>query len=271
MAVSSGDGQGMRVGVFQFHPTFGDVEGNRQRVCDALAEVEADLLVLPELAFTGYHFVDRAEATSLAEPLDDSPTLSALIDLCRARDLHLVTGFTERAGEQLFNSALLIGPDGLIDCYRKLHLFNTETAIFDPGDQPLRVHEVRGVRLGMMVCFDWAFPEVARTLALRGAQVLCHPSNLVLTFCQQAMITRSIENRVFAVTTNRFGEDRRPHGALDFTGQSQVTTPKGEVLLSCAGDAEALRVVTIDPTEADGKFITPANHVHDDRRPEFYA
>ncbi|MEM9388574.1 MAG: nitrilase-related carbon-nitrogen hydrolase [Pseudomonadota bacterium] len=271
MAASDGGSGRLRVGTLQFHPTFGDVGRNRERVCEALANIEADLLVLPELPFTGYHFADRAEALALAEPLDDSPTLMRLVQLCGERRFHLVTGFAERAGEKLFNSALLIGPEGLIDCYRKLHLFNTETAIFDPGDQPLRVHEVAGARIGMMVCFDWVFPEVARTLALRGAQVLCHPSNLVLTFCQQAMITRSIENRVFAATANRFGEDRRPHGTLDFTGQSQLTTPKGELLFRCSGDAEQVCVAAIDPAEADGKYITPANHVHDDRRPEFYA
>jgi len=70
------------------------------------------------------------------------------------------------------------------------------------------------MRVGMMVCFDWAFPEVARALALKGADLIGHPANLVLTYCQQAMVTRCIENLVFAVTANRYGTEERPHGEL---------------------------------------------------------
>lgn len=261
----------MRLGVFQFQPEFGAVARNVDRVCSALSSADADLVVLPELPFTGYHFADRAEAMALGEDPDDSATVAALSDLCRARGLHLVTGFTERVGEHLWNSALLIGPDGLIDRYRKLHLFNNETRIFDRGVTPLAVHEVAGARIGMMVCFDWVFPEVARTLTLRGAQVLCHPSNLVLTFCQDAMITRTIENRVFAATANRCGPDTRPHGELRFTGQSQIVGPGGDLKVRFGADEERLHVVDIDPHAADDKAITPLNDVLADRRPDFYA
>lgn len=261
----------MRIGVFQFQPVFGEVAHNRARVCTALAGADADLVVLPELPFTGYHFANRAEAMALAEDPRDSATVRALTECCREANLHVVTGFTERCGERLYNSALLIGPEGLVDTYRKLHLFNTETRIFDRGDLPLRVHHVAGACIGMMVCFDWVFPEVARTLTLRGAQVLCHPSNLVLTFCQNAMITRCIENRVFAATANRFGPDERPHGTLTFTGQSQLVAPGGELLHRCTPDEEALVIRTIDPAAADDKAITPLNDVLGDRRPDCYA
>lgn len=261
----------MIVGYFQFHPAFGDVVGNRERVLEALAAVEADIVVLPELPFSGYHFADRAEALSLAEDPRRSPTVEALADLCRRRGLHLVTGFAERDGERLYNSALLIGPDGLQAVYRKLHLFNTETRVFDPGDTPLAVYEVAGARIGIMVCFDWAFPEVARTLAVRGAQVLCHPSNLVLTYCQDAMLTRCLENRVFAVTANRYGPDSRAHGELVFTGQSQVVAPGGRRLHRGPADADELYLVEIDPDEANDKHITALNDLLADRRPDFYA
>jgi predicted amidohydrolase len=261
----------MITGYLQFQPVFGDVAGNRRRVLDALADVSADLIVVPELPFSGYHFADRAEAMGLAEDPRESETVDALTALCRARGLHLVTGFTERAGDRLYNSALLIGPDGLVDTYRKLHLFNTETRIFDAGDTPLPVHEVAGARIGIMVCFDWAFPEAARTLALRGAQVICHPSNLVLTYCQDAMLTRCVENRLFAVTANRHGPDLRPHGELVFTGQSQVVAPGGRLLHRGPADSDELFLVEIDPREADDKAITPLNDLLGDRRPEFYA
>ncbi len=260
----------LRVGFFQFRPLFGKVERNRRKVIEALSQVEADLMVLPELPFTGYHFADRKELEMLAEDLSDSPTLWALGELCARKNFYLVTGFAERSGRDIFNSALLIGPEGLVQVYRKIHLFDREKEMFTPGDRPLTVQEIRGVKIGMMVCFDWVFPEVVRTLALQGAQIICHPSNLVLSYCQQAMLTRCLENNVFAITANRFGADKRPHGTLRFTGKSQVVAPRGELIYRAHSQREELFVMEIDPEQATDKFLTSRNHLFDDRRPEFY-
>ncbi len=260
----------LRIGYYQFRPSFGALSRNLAKVSTALASVAADIIVLPELAFTGYYFKDRRELLGLAEDPADSPTIAALTALCRRQDFFVVTGFAERSKDKAFNSALLIGPDGLVATYRKLHLFNEEKNNFDPGDLPLAVQTVRGAKIGMMVCFDWAFPEVARSLALQGAQVLCHPSNLVLTFCQDAMKTRCIENRVFAVTTNRYGADIRPQGTLKFTGQSQIVAPGGKLIVKAPAQRSALEIAEIDPALANNKEITALNDVITDRRPEFY-
>ncbi len=260
----------LRVGFYQFRPLFGKVERNRRKVVEALSQVEADLIVLPELPFTGYHFAGRTELEELAEDLSNSPTLWTLGELCARKNFYLVTGFAEKSGKDIFNSALLIGPDGLIHVYRKIHLFDREKEMFTPGNTPLTVQEVRGTKIGMMVCFDWIFPEVVRTLALQGAQVICHPSNLVLSYCQQAMLTRCLENNVFAITANRFGADRRPHGTLRFTGKSQVVAPRGKLIYQAPSQREELFLAEIDPQQANEKFITPRNHILEDRRPEFY-
>ena len=259
-----------RIGFFQFEPLFGQVERNLDHILHALREVRDALIVLPELAFTGYSFRDRAELAGLAEDPRDSPTVEALVALCKAQDLHIVTGFAEQAGARLFNSALLLGPEGLLQVYRKLHLFGREKECFDPGDTPLRVHDVRGIRVGMMVCFDWAFPEVARTLALQGADVICHPANLVLTYCQQTMLARCIENGVYAVTANRYGTETRPHGTLTFTGQSQIVAPKGKLLYRAAAEGDDLYMTEIDVNLARDKRLTAYNDILADRRPEFY-
>ncbi|MFZ0449583.1 MAG: nitrilase-related carbon-nitrogen hydrolase [Desulfatiglandaceae bacterium] len=261
----------LKVGFYQFEPGFGEVESNLEKVLSALNGVEADLIVLPELAFTGYYFQDRAEVFSLAEDTGRSPTVDGLVQLCRKRNLYLVTGFAERCDDKAFNSALLIGPQGLVHTYRKLHLFNTEKECFDPGDTPLTPVAVRGARIGMMVCFDWAFPEVARVLALKGTDILCHPSNLVLPVCQNAMLTRSLENGVFSVTSNRLGSDARPRGTLEFTGRSQVVTPKGECIYRASADREELYLAEIDIGLARSKLMTDRNHLLEDRRPSFYA
>lgn len=260
-----------RAGFYQFRPLFGQVEKNVQRVLAALAETNADLIVLPELPFTGYYFQSRAETLALSEDPRDSKTVVALVDLCRRRNFYLVTGFTERQNDKVFNSALLLGPEGLLHTYRKLHLFNEEKNWFDPGDTPLAVQEVRGVKLGIMICFDWIFPEVTRSLAVQGAQVICHPSNLVLAFCQQTMLSRCLENAVFAITANRFGADKRPQGELRFTGKSQIVAPKGRLLHRAYSQREALFITDINPELAQDKKITALNDQIADRRPEFYG
>ena len=260
-----------RIGFYQFDPRFGQVERNLDQVLHGLRDVREALIVLPELTLTGYSFADRAEVARQAEDPRDSRTVEALVALCRAQDLHLVTGFAEQAGDQVFNSALLLGPEGLLHVYRKLHLFGREKACFDPGDTSLQVQDVRGMRVGLMVCFDWAFPEVARSLALQGVDVICHPSNLVLTYCQQTMLARCIENGVYAVTANRYGTEARPHGTLTFTGQSQVVAPKGLLLHRAAAEGDALHVAEIDVARARDKALTAYNDILGDRRPEFYG
>jgi predicted amidohydrolase len=260
----------MKVGYYQFRPLFGKVRHNLDKVVRKLSGVNADLMVLPELAFTGYYFKDRSEVRALAEEPAKSGTVTALAALCRNKKMHLVTGFAEKAGDRYFNSALLIGPKGVVHVYRKLHLFNEEIRWFDAGDIPLQVNRISGVKIGMMVCFDWVFPEVARVLALEGAQIICHPSNLVLGYCQQTMLARCLENKVYAITANRHGFDKRPHGNLRFTGHSQIVAPGGTLLHKAVSQRDELFEMDIDPTLARDKSITACNEVLRDRRPEFY-
>jgi len=261
----------MKIGYFQYRPVFGKVRHNLNKVVSKLGDSTADLIVLPELAFTGYYFRDRAEVKSLAEDPNKSSTVDVLIGLCKKQKFHIVTGFTEKARDRYFNSSLLIGPRGVEHIYRKLHLFNEETRWFDAGDVPLQVNRLRDVRIGMMVCFDWAFPEVTRVLALQGADIICHPSNLVLGYCQQTMLTRCLENKVYAITTNRYGFDKRPHGSLRFTGRSQIVAPGGTLLHRSVSQSDELYIMDIDPKLARDKSITPRNEVLRDRRPEYYS
>ncbi len=260
----------VRVGFFQFRPVFGKVQYNLNKVVIALKNVSADIIVLPELPFTGYYFKDREELKLLAEEINASSTVQALIKICREGDFYLVTGFAEKSGDKYFNSSLLIGPEGVIHTYRKLHLFNEEKNWFDPGDIPLQINEIRGVKVGMMICFDWIFPEVFRALSIMGADLICHPSNLVFSYCQQTMISRCLENSVFAVTANRFGVDKRPQGELVFTGKSQIVAPKGELIYKAPSKREVLYLRDINIDLAKDKMMTPLNDIIKDRRQEFY-
>ncbi|MBT7951726.1 MAG: acyltransferase [Gammaproteobacteria bacterium] len=261
----------MRVGFYQYKPVFGKVSKNLKKVVSVLSNIEADLIVLPELAFTGYYFRDRKEVLQHAEDPTKSSSIDSLIALCREKKFYLVSGFTEKRKDKCFNSSVLIGPEGLIHLYRKLHLFNTEKNCFDEGDTPLQVNTVMDCKIGMMICFDWVFAEVSRNLALQGADIICHPSNLVLSYCQQTMLTRSLENRVFSITANRTGLEKRPHGELKFTGKSQIVAPNGDLLYRAASQRENIYIMDIDPSNARDKSITAQNDVLEDRRPEYYS
>jgi predicted amidohydrolase len=133
------------------------------------------------------------------------------------------------------------------------------------------VVSVGDAKLGLMICFDWLFPEVSRILALRGAHILCHPSNLILPYAQDAMKTRCIENRVFAITANRIGTERRGTITLTFTGGSQIIGPTGDVLTSAGDRSESLKVVDINIEEAKNKNVTASNDVVEDRIPSLYT
>jgi len=260
----------MRVGYYQFRPLFGKMERNLQKVLKTLDNIDAELIVLPELAFTGYYFMNKEEACNLSQDVTSSLIIDSLSTLCNENNFHVVSGFSEKYLGECFNSAVLIGPNGLEHVYRKLHLFNEEKNIFTPGDIPLQINHIGDVKIGIMVCFDWVFPEVTRTLALKGADIICHPSNLVLTWCQDTMITRCLENRVYAITANRFGVDKRPAGELKFTGKSQIVAPGGKLLHRSVSQREELTILDINVSEARNKQITPFNDVLADRRPEFY-
>lgn len=259
----------MRVAVVQTRPEFGDVAGNMERAIAMMRSERADLYVLPELCLSGYLFESTGEARGLAQEPGDQ-VFDAAAEFAASERAAVVLGFAELAGARLFNASILLAPDGSRSVYRKVQLFWGEKEIFEAGDKVPSVVDAAGARLGMMICFDWIFPEVARTLALAGAQVLCHSANLVLPYCQEAMVTRCIENRVFAATANRAGSERRAGQELRFTGMSEVVAPNGEILARASGDREEVLVVDIDPAAADDKSITPLNDLFADRRPALY-
>ena len=122
----------------------------------------------------------------------------------------------------------------------------------------------------MMICFDWIFPEVARTIALKGAKIICHPANLVMTYCQDAMVTRALENGVFTITANRTGKEIKKDKELYFTGMSEIVNPKSKILHKGSPDKEEVVIIEIEPSEASDKNINPLNNLFTDRREEFY-
>ncbi len=264
----------MKVGYLQFKPEFGEPERNISKIESLVTDKDFDLLVMPELANSGYLFSSQEELEKYSETIPDGKFCSALKKICRAKGSFIAAGICEKDGNKFYNSAVLVSPDGKINTYRKIQLFYEEKLWFEPGNFPLEAHEISGsfgaVKIGMMVCFDWIFPEVARTLALRGAKIICHPANLVMSYCQDAMVTRALENRVFTITANRIGKDTKEDKELYFTGMSEICGPKANIIHKGTPDKEEVVIVEIDPSEASDKNINPMNNVITDRRDEFY-
>jgi len=261
----------LRVVALQTNPAFGRVEENLASAARALEGVDAALVVLPELCATGYAFRDRAEAEGLGERFGDGPTSRFLATLSRRTGGLAVAGYVERDGARLYNAAAVFAAGRPLASYRKVHLFGFEREVFDAGPGPFPVLEHGGLRVGVMVCFDWRFPEAARTLALAGADVLAHPSNLVLPYAQAAMVTRCLENGVYSVTANRVGQEHRPpRPPLAFTGQSVIVGPGGESLARGPVQDTALLVAEVDPQRARQKRTPSGNDLLAERRTDTY-
>ena len=262
----------MRVGFYQNDPIFGEVARNLDSVLSQLDSVQCDLLVLPELAMTGYQFISQEEVATLSEPVPGGPTTQRLLDFARSREIFLVAGLPERSENRFYNSAVLVGPTGFIGVYRKAHLFYEETLFFSPGDTGFHVWDIGQAKIGILICFDWYYPEAARTLALMGADILCHPSNLVLPHCPDSMVTRCLENRVYSITANRIGrEERGGKPSLQYIGQSEIVSPSGHILYRASETKPELVIRDIEVQQARNKSLNAYNDLFRDRHPQLYG
>lgn len=262
----------MKAGFYQFNPIFGKKRENLAKTADALKGVDAELLVLPEFFATGYQFISVDEVAHLAEEVPGGETTEAIAALSKKHSTYIVAGLPERKGENYYNSAILTGPEGFIGVYRKTHLFFEEKLWFRPGNTGFTVFNTDIGRIGIMICFDWYFPEAMRALALQGAQVIAHPSNLVLPHCPNAMPIRCLENRVYAVTANRTGtEQRADKPPLTFIGMSQIVGPDSTVVVRAPEADSSIMIAEIDLQEALTKAINQYNDLFKDRRPEMYG
>jgi predicted amidohydrolase len=259
----------MKIAIVQFAPVLGDHEKSYEALIPLLNESKgSQLIILPELANSGYNFVDRGQAYKLSEYPRNSEFVDHLTNFCKKNSTTIVTGFNERSKHDIFNTSLVINKKGVIGKYRKIHLFMNEKEIFAPGNLQPELFEVGGVKCGMLICFDWIFPEIWRKLALDGADLICHPSNLVLPEkAQRAVPVQAMMNKIYIATANRIGTE----GELTFTGNSIVADPDGNVIASASADQAEVIFAEIDTSKSRNKMATARNHVFDDRRPEFYG
>ncbi len=258
----------MRVAYLQFSPALCNLKETMSRLETLLPSCDkSDLVVLPELCNSGYNFPSKEAAFDNSETVENSIFLSFLQSQCQKYDFDVVTGFNERCKGKTYNSAVLIGKEGYIGRYRKLHLFMNEKDYFYPGDEGLPIFKRKEATLGLLVCYDWFFAEVWKILALKGADIICHPSNLILPkLAQQGIPFHAISNRIFIVTANRIGTEN----TLTFTGNSLIVDPRGNVLSKASPTQTYVDIVDINIEQARDKSVTTRNHLFGDRRPKDY-
>ncbi|MDH4557829.1 carbon-nitrogen hydrolase family protein [Pseudomonas sp. BN417] len=267
----------MKLELVQLAGRDGDTAYNLQRTLDAIAQCapDSDIVVFPEAQITG--FLNHRNIAERAEPLD-GPSVQAILRASRERDVAVVAGLIENAGGQYYNTTVFVTPEGIALSYRKTHLWVSEPGLVLPGDRYATV-EWRGVRIGLLICYDTEFPETARAVAALGAELILVTDGNMEPYGhvhRTSVSARAQENQVFAVVVNRVGDG---DDDMVFAGGSAVVDPCGHVLLE-AGRQECRHVIDLDMAQlaeartvydyqADQRFQLPGERIeHPDGRRE---
>ncbi len=238
----------MKVGYYQFDIVQRDKFSNLDNVSIMLSSKSFDIIVLPELFNTGYLFNTKYDLVSLAEKIPDGETTQELIQISRRTGGYIVGTIPEHAGNNIYNTAVLVGPEGLIGTHRKIHLSNYEKNIFAAGHD-IEVFSVNDVKIGIATCFEIFFPELIRIMVRKGAQILCHPANFGGRMSLEIIKTRAVENKIYTVTANRIGTEKHFKTVAEFRGESRIISPNG-VIINESRKEEDIKISGINPEES---------------------
>ncbi len=268
----------IKIAGVQMDVTIGDVDGNIQNIIERFRTTNSEnakLTVFPECALTGYCFNDLEEAKQFAESVP-GPATDRLAAACKDLNAYMVVGMLELDGTDVYNAAVLIGPEGVIANYRKVHLPYLGVDMFTSfGDRAFAVHNAGDVNVGMLICYVASFPEATRCLAMDGADLICLPTNWppgAETTADYTINSRAVENAVYFAAINRVGNER----GFSFIGRSSICDPNGNTLVKAETRGEEILYAEIDVELARTKKIVrvPGKHAIDrlaDRRPEMYG
>lgn len=270
----------------QFEPRVGELEANRDKSCELIEDAVnrgSNFIVLPELANSGYVFNSRQEARSLSEDLPSGETAEKWAELATEHDAYIVGGYSEQANNQLYNSSVLVGPDGYIGTHRKVHLWNEEKLWFEPGDE-VEVFNTDIGRIGMQICYDQWFPELTRIQAAKGADIIAEPTNWVpineyeqsgqldaneLARANYLAVTNAHVNTVWFACADRIGIERDQ----PFLGRSIIVDPAGNPVAGPASQDNEELLIVEDCNLMDArteKVWNGLNVIPRDRRTDLY-
>jgi predicted amidohydrolase len=266
-------------------PVIGDVAANVDRtiafICQCV-DLNAQIVVLPELVSSGYVFATCEEASAVAETVPDGPSARRWAEVAREKQVYIVAGVPERDGGKLFNTAVLIGPDGFVGKYRKNQLWDREHEFFEPGNLGFPVFSTSLGRIGICICYDAWFPETFRMLALGGADIVCLPTNWVrpaeafvappeapYSMIHMVLFAAAHSNSIAIAAADRFGTER----GVQFEGRSLIVGHTGWPIAGPdSHDREGIIVGDLDLIRAQSdRDWTASNNILGDRRTDLYA
>ncbi|QZT38675.1 5-formyltetrahydrofolate cyclo-ligase [Halosquirtibacter xylanolyticus] len=256
------------IALIQCEPTLGDLDANREKISTWLDKIpdHVDIILLPELANSGYHFIDEKQAERSSEEISQSGLVNDLKAYAQSNDVAIAIGLAEQKDGIRYNSALWITPQGVEVTYRKAHLFARENLFFNAGKEACPIVTWKGARIGLMICYDWTFPEVWQWMAQGQVDLVCHLCNLVMPHAQQMVKTYAFSNHFYIAQSNRVGTERD----LTFTGASSIIAPDAEVLVHASKTEEEIIIGTIDTDYSRDKQLNPYNHKTRDTRRDIY-
>jgi len=263
----------MEISVVQFAPTLFNREINHDFVFNSIKSINSDLIIFPELCLSGYFFLSREEASDHAIDFQ-SDIIKNYADLATELDRIIILGFAERSVNNIYNSAAMLFPDKKFNfVYRKTHLFYKEYLAFDKGNTGFFVidYTPKDIKIGTMICYDWRFPEAARSLGLLGAELIACPSNLVTPLWPRVMPARAIENKVYLAVANRYGTEERNNETLLFNGKSAIYDYNGNPLKQAPASGDEVLTVQIKQELTRDKSFNSVNHIFNDRLTDMYV
>lgn len=272
----------MKIAGVQMDVALMDSDRNLKQMQAHLRETTAKgakLTVFPECALSGYCYSSLDEARPFAQPVP-GPAVQKMSAACAELDCFAIFGMleldTSGQKERIFNAAVLVGPQGMIGSYRKVHLPYLGIDMYTSyGDRLFAVHNAGDLRVGMNICYDAAFPEAARSLAILGADLIALPTNWPPgAECTAASVinARALENAVYYIAVNRVGTER----GFEFIGRSKIVDTSGQSMAESKTTGEEILYAEIDTVKSRRKHIirVPEKHEIDrmaDRRPEMYG
>jgi predicted amidohydrolase len=267
----------MNIACVQMDVEIGNVASNREKIIERFQSAvhgSAELVIFPECALTGYCFDSLEEAAQYGETID-GPTSKALTRVCREAGAYAILGFIEREGGSFYNSAMIVGPEGVAGSYRKAHLpFLGVDRFLTPGNRPFATIDMGGGKIGVLICYDSSFPEAARALKLLGAEMIVLPTNWPPGAWRNpefVINTRAMENHVNFVAVNRVGTER----GWQFIGRSKVVDYNGDTIGEAGGEGEEILFSQVDLKGSNNNRIVNVAGSYEidrlaDRRPELY-